>query len=163
MTAEDYKAMLFHVPYTRMGAKAMKVLEGKISDEKYSDLQSEYQASIEYGKIVGNLYTGSLYLGLISYLINSKVQANEKLLLFSYGSGAMGELFSVQVTDGFKENLPVDAMQKLLADRQKISIPEYEKIFGQTIENGQSIDPTTVTGKFYLSEIKENERLYQKK
>ena len=163
VSADDFKAMLHHIPYTKMGTKAMRTLEGKISDEKYADLQKEYQASIQFGREVGNLYTGSLYLGLLSYLINSEVDADDELLLFSYGSGAVGELYSVKVTDGFKNSIQADQIKQLLADRKKISISEYETIFAQSINDGESVDASSVTGKFYLSEIKENERLYKVK
>ncbi len=163
VSADDFKAMLYHIPYTKMGTKAMRTLEGKISDEKYADLQKEYQASIQFGREVGNLYTGSLYLGLLSYLINSEVDADDELLLFSYGSGAVGELYSVKVTDGFKNSIQADQIKQLLADRKKISISEYETIFAQSINDGESVDASSVTGKFYLSEIKENERLYKVK
>lgn len=163
VSADDFKAMLYHIPYTKMGAKAMRTLEGKISDDEYAKLQKEYQFSIQFGKEVGNLYTGSLYLGLLSYLINSKVQSDDELLLFSYGSGAVGELYSATVAKDFKDNINVDEIVGLLNNRQKISIPEYEAIFASSIENGQKVDSDTVTGKFYLSEIKENERLYAKK
>lgn len=162
-TADDFKAMLYHIPYTKMGAKAMRTLDGKISAEKYAQLQTEYQASIKFGREVGNLYTGSLYLGLISYLLNSGVKPDDNLLLFSYGSGAVGELYSAEVVDGFKDNINVQAIKSMIDDREKISIGDYEKIFSESIEDGQSVDPETVTGKFYLKEIKENERLYSAK
>ncbi|AKP68128.1 hydroxymethylglutaryl-CoA synthase [Companilactobacillus ginsenosidimutans] len=163
VTADDFKAMLYHIPYTKMGTKAMRTLEGKISDEKYAQLQAEYKYSIQYGREVGNLYTGSLYLGLLSYLINSAVTPGDELLLFSYGSGAVGELYSAKVCENFKQYIHVKNVQSLLNNRKKISISEYESIFSQSVRDGESVDPSVVTGEFYLSEIKENERLYKTK
>lgn len=163
VSADDFKAMLFHIPYTKMGKKAMRTLQGKISDAKYAQLEKEYQASILFGRQVGNLYTGSLYLGLLSYLINSDVKSADQLLLFSYGSGAVGELYIGIVGDDFKANIPVAEIKALLSDRNKISIADYEDVFQQSISDGESVDPTTVSGHFYLSEIKENERIYSKK
>lgn len=162
-TAEDFKAMLFHIPYTKMGAKAMRTLEGNIPDATYAELKNQYQESIKFGREVGNLYTGSLYLGLLSYLINSDVKAEAELLLFSYGSGAVGELYSAKVAKNFKDNLNSEKIEQTLEQRQQISIEDYEKIFSKSIKNGEKVDPAEVTGKFYLSEIKENERLYSKK
>lgn len=163
VTADDFKAMLFHIPYTKMGAKAMRTLDGNIPAEKYEQLKSEYQASIKFGREVGNLYTGSLYLGLLSYLINSDVEPADELLLFSYGSGAVGELYSAKVSSDFKQKINVKNVQSMLNERQQISISDYEKIFSDSIKDGQKVDPSSVTGKFYLSEIKENERLYKTK
>lgn len=161
VTANDFSTMLFHIPYTKMGTKALRTLEGKVSDEKYAELTDHYQASIKFSREVGNLYTGSLYLGLLSYLVNG-ARPNEELLLFSYGSGAVGELYSGQIQPGFDKAINKDKILNLLDNRQKMSIADYEKMYQVEYQNGTIVDPKTVQEKFYLSEIKENERLYKK-
>lgn len=160
-TANDFSTMLFHIPYTKMGTKALRTLEGTVTDEKYAELTDHYQASIKFSREVGNLYTGSLYLGLLSYLVNG-AQPDEELLLFSYGSGAVGELYSGQIQPGFDKVINKDKILNLLDNRQKMSIAEYEKMYQVEYQNGTIVDPKTVQEKFYLSEIKENERLYKK-
>ncbi|MQS51809.1 hydroxymethylglutaryl-CoA synthase [Companilactobacillus mishanensis] len=161
VTAADFKAMLFHIPYTKMGSKAMKILEGNIDEAKLSELKASYQESIKFGKVVGNLYTGSLYLSLLSYLLNANIDSNEEILLFSYGSGSMGELFSGKIQPGFKDAIDIKTIENILQNRNKINISEYEEIFGQGLENGQKTDVKAITSTYYLSEIKENERIYQ--
>ena len=161
VTATDFDAMLFHIPYTKMGTKALRTLEGGVSDEKYAELTNRYQASIKFSREVGNLYTGSLYLGLLSYLVNA-AKANEKLLMFSYGSGAVGELYSAEIQPGFEDVIDKKEIQEILTDRQKMSISNYEKMYQIEYQNGTIVDPAAVDAKFYLSEIKENERLYKK-
>jgi len=160
-TAADFSTMLFHIPYTKMGTKALRTLEGHVSDEKYAELTEHYQASIKFSREVGNLYTGSLYLGLLSYLVNA-AKANEELLLFSYGSGAVGELYSGEIQPGFEKVIDQDAIMNLLNNREKMSISDYEKMYEIEYSDGTIVDPATVDAKFYLSEIKENERLYKK-
>lgn len=160
-TIDDFSTLLFHIPYTKMGTKALRTLEGQISDEKYAELTAHYQESIKFSREVGNLYTGSLYLGLLSYLVNA-ASANEKLLLFSYGSGAVGELYSAEVQPNFKQVIDRDVLLTKLENRQKMSISDYEKMYQVEYQNGTIVDPKTVESKFYLSEIKENERLYKK-
>src|SRR5699024_540898 len=71
VSADDFKTMLFHIPYTKMGTKALRTLEDKLSPEKYAELTANYQESVKFSREVGNLYTGSLYLGLLSYLVNA--------------------------------------------------------------------------------------------
>lgn len=161
VTADDFSTMLFHIPYTKMGTKALRTLEGKVSDEKYAELTAHYQESIKFSRAVGNLYTGSLYLGLLSYLVHGG-KANEKLLMFSYGSGAVGELYSAEIQPEFEQVIDKDALLAQLADRQKMSISDYEKIYQVEYQDGTIVDPAAVSSKFYLSEIKENERLYKK-
>jgi len=161
VTANDFSTMLFHIPYTKMGTKALRTLEGTVSDEKYAELTDHYQKSIKFSRAVGNLYTGSLYLGLLSYLVNG-AQAGEKMLLFSYGSGAVGELYSGEIQPGFEDVIDKASLLKMLDDRQKLSISEYEKLYQIEYQDGTIVGPAKVDAKFYLSEIKENERLYKK-
>lgn len=49
------------------------------------------------GKNLGNIYTGSLYLGLISLILNEEIDlSNKRVLMFSYGSGCAATLFSLK-------------------------------------------------------------------
>ena len=47
-------------------------------------------------KTLGNIYTGSLYTGLISLLETSNLE-NKNILMFSYGSGLMSSMFTLHV------------------------------------------------------------------
>lgn len=161
VTADDFSTMLFHIPYTKMGTKALRTLEGKLSDEKYAELTDHYQASVKFSREVGNLYTGSLYLGLLSYLVNA-AEVNEKMLFFSYGSGAVGEIYSGEIQPDFEKVIDKEAILAMLDNRQKMSISDYEKMYEVEYQDGTIVDPAGVDAKFYLSEIKENERLYKK-
>lgn len=161
VTADDFSTMLFHIPYTKMGTKALRTVEKSVSADKYKKLTKHYQESIKFSREIGNLYTGSLYLGLLSYLINA-AQENEKVLLFSYGSGAVGELYSAEIQPGFEKMIDKNLILDEMKSRQKLSIPDYEKIYQVEYKNGTMVDPSEVDTKFYLSAIKENERLYKK-
>lgn len=63
---------------------------------------------------VGNMYTPSLYGGLISLLISKDVSelSGNKIGLFSYGSGLASTMFSITVTADHSEN---SALRKLVA------------------------------------------------
>jgi len=161
-TVDNFDTMLFHIPYTKMGMKALKTLKDETDPDKFAELSKHYQASIKMSREVGNLYTGSLYLGLISYLINGDPKPGEKMLMFSYGSGAVGELYSVTVQPEFKKILDSEKIKKVLNNREKISISDYENIFVKDVKNGYKTNDSDVFDKFYLREIKESERLYKK-
>ncbi|WP_125715291.1 hydroxymethylglutaryl-CoA synthase [Companilactobacillus kedongensis] len=161
-TVDNFDTMLFHIPYTKMGMKALKTLKDETDPDKFAELSKHYQASIKMSREVGNLYTGSLYLGLISYLINGDPKSGEKMLMFSYGSGAVGELYSITVQPEFKKILDSEKIKKVLNNREKISISDYENIFVKDVKNGYKTNDSDVFDKFYLREIKESERLYKK-
>lgn len=69
----DFAAICFHLPYTKMGLKALRAgFEENSGMSPTSDtrerLLARYQDSTKYSRRIGNIYTGSLYLGLISLL-----------------------------------------------------------------------------------------------
>ena len=57
-------------------------------------------------KKLGTFYTGSLFLGLLSLLENSdSLKAGDKIALYSYGSGAVSEFFSVELVEGYEKTI----------------------------------------------------------
>ncbi|GBD69344.1 hydroxymethylglutaryl-CoA synthase [Tetragenococcus halophilus] len=156
----DYAALTFHIPYTKMGKKALKSVLKNGTEDEQNRLLSRYEESIVYSKKIGNMYTGSLYLGLISLLENSTaLQENDRIGLFSYGSGSVAEFFSMKLVKDYQKYLKKDLHEKQLAQRTKLSIGQYEEMFSETLD-------TSEDKKFYdktpysISEIKGTIRHY---
>ncbi|MGX7243230.1 hydroxymethylglutaryl-CoA synthase [Enterococcus quebecensis] len=130
----DFHALTFHIPYTKMGKKALlAALENEPSEEQERILE-QYEASIVYSRQIGNLYTGSLYLGLISLLENGQLNAGDQVGLFSYGSGTVAEFFSGTLVDGYQKELLKDRHQKQLTERKRLSINDYEEMFNDSLD-----------------------------
>lgn len=158
----DFAALAFHTPYTKMGKKA---LLPKIENEDIvvkERLLEQYETAITYNRRVGNLYTGSLYLSLISLLENSSnLTANDKIGLFSYGSGTVAEFFSGHLVAGFDKHLRKAEHLELLDKRKKLTIVEYEEIFNEKLDmTGHEIyaDDTN----FAIRKVENNIRRYNK-
>lgn len=127
---QDYGALLFHLPYTKMGLKGLRqvIEQGSIADG--TRLTREFEYARYFNKEVGNLYTGSLYLSLLSLLANSPtIKSGDRLGLFSYGSGAQAEFFSGILQTNYKDGLVGTDYNDLLARRQSVSVAEYEQFF----------------------------------
>ncbi|EHO48561.1 hydroxymethylglutaryl-CoA synthase [Lentilactobacillus kisonensis] len=124
----DFSALAFHLPFTKMGLKAIDaVVQGTASATK---LLRQFDFSTQYNAVVGNLYTGSLYLSLLSLLSNSdSLKPGDRVGLFSYGSGAQGEFYSGTVAKNFDRQALKKPVDNLLDDRHKLSIPKYEKMY----------------------------------
>lgn len=61
------------------------------------------ERSLHLAKHLGNIYTGSLYNGLISLLCDQSIDlSGKKVMLFSYGSGCAASMFFVHVKQGYK-------------------------------------------------------------
>lgn len=164
-TLNDFKALCFHLPYTKMGLKALRLALPEGDDAKQADLLAHFDRSIQYSRRVGNLYTGSLYLGLLSLLdLDDSLQAGDTLGLFSYGSGAVGEFFSVTVVEGYEKYLHSAQHAQLLDERQQLSVPEYEAVFNDKVPyaaDDYQADPNYFAGRFVLTGVKDQERQYQ--
>jgi len=141
LTLEDYAALCFHIPYTKIGKKALLSIAEETDEKTLERLMAQYEESITYSRRVGNLYTGSLYLGLISLLENSfSLEAGSKIGLFSYGSGAVSEFFSGYLVEGYQNQLHSVEHQELLDNRKQLSIEDYENVFSESLPNdGQSV------------------------
>ena len=153
---KDFSAICFHIPYPKLGLKGLKEI-------KREDLLEEFNNSIMYNKEIGNIYTGSLFLSLISLLENSKkIKANDLIGLYSYGSGAVSEFFTMKVVEGYEKHLSIKENQKMLENRVKLSVSEYEEMFFSKIEHEKEIE-NKEGEDIYLKGIFNNERTYARK
>lgn len=165
LALKDFEAICFHLPYTKMGLKALKPVlleEGSAADQEL--LLANYQVSTGYNRVVGNIYTGSLYLSLLSLLEQQEDLADgERIGLFSYGSGAVGEFFTGILQPGFRSHLNVVQHMDLLSSRAEVSVAEYEAIFQQTLPiDGTTVelDNTNDPAEIYLAGMTNNMRQY---
>ncbi|MGO3731885.1 MAG: hydroxymethylglutaryl-CoA synthase [Vagococcus sp.] len=165
LSFSDFEAFCFHLPYTKMGKKALSPLLENESESVRDLLLSHYDLSTTYTRNIGNIYTGSLYLSLMSLLDSDHLlSAGDRIGFFSYGSGAVGELFSGILIKGFEHHLLSDEHKNMLDSRRSLSIEDYERIFNQrlpktdddTLFSQDSFDD----GHFYLSQIKHHQRHY---
>lgn len=163
---DDFEAICFHLPFPKIGLKGLNTIVPKQENKNLKDkLNENFHTSIIYNQKVGNIYTGSLYLNLLSFLENSKsLSSGDNILMYSYGSGAVCEIFSVTLVDGFEKRLRSDRMADFDA-RVKLSIEEYEKMFFEKIEldeNGNSSFISDDNSLFSLEKIENHMRIYKK-
>jgi len=80
------------------------------------------------GQNLGNSYTGSLYFALLSLIANSATEdfTNDRVLMFSYGSGLASTMFSVKVEgDLTKQRETCNLFDRLDNQRVKSTPEEY--------------------------------------
>ena len=166
VSLNDFAAVCFHLPYPKLALKGLKkILDKSLSQEKKDQLQEHFDDSIIYSQKVGNIYTGSLFLGLLSLLENAdSLKAGDKIALYSYGSGAVSEFFSVELVDGYEKQLLTNRLD-LLDQRRTLSVDEYEHVFFEEA-NLDEFGSATMSGyegqEFALVEIVEHQRRYSK-
>lgn len=164
LTLEDFAAMIFHIPFAKQGLKGLQKVVKGASPATQERLTQRFHEAIIYNREVGNIYTGSLFLSLLSLLENSQaLKAGDHILFYSYGSGAVCELFSAQLVEGYETVLRADEHQHLLSERQALTVSDYEKLFFETIpldDTGSSPDLPTDPSNFSLRKIKHHKRIY---
>lgn len=160
----DFAALTFHMPFTKMGKKGLEGLLKDRNDEVAQRLRTQLTASQLFSRQVGNLYTGSLYLSLMSLLQNSDLRAGSRIGLFSYGSGAEGEFYTGILEDGYEHYM--NNIQEELKHRHQVSVAEYEKLFSSQLgmnDRDIEFDVTNDPLPFVLKGQKDHQRIYEAK
>lgn len=163
LETKDFDALIYHLPFTKMGLKANRLAVEDQDEETTKRLQDNFEASKKWSAKVGNIYTGSLYLSLLSLLENGNLETGARIGLFSYGSGAMAEFFSATLVDGYQKMLNKAADQALIDQRQKLTVPEYEEIFNNSLldpKDQVELSSDEAEGKWYFAGTKNDIRQY---
>ncbi|RMC40723.1 MULTISPECIES: hydroxymethylglutaryl-CoA synthase [unclassified Lactobacillus] len=166
MTTADFTAILYHLPFVKMGLKANQLAVAEQDAKTKKRLEENFTASTLYSKQVGNIYTASLYLGLLSLLEDGKLSAADTIGLFSYGSGAMGEFYAGKVMANYEQALNKVADEKMIARRQQLTIADYEQIFKQALQfpaDNIELSSDEAPGYWYFAGTKNHVRQYQRK
>lgn len=110
-----------------------KDLERVLTTLSVELFQKKTHQSLHLANQVGNMYTGSLYSCLISYLTCKPLDqiAGKRMLFFSYGSGAMATMYSaklVQDKDSLRGLLScIEDVRDRLKERLRITPQEYSE------------------------------------
>ena len=129
-------------------------------------LQNSFEASKQLSRHVGNIYTASLYMSLLSLLEKGSLPAGSLIGLFSYGSGAMGEFYSGNLVAGYEKGINPVADQAMLDRRQKLTITEYENVFNTALKDpadGKGLSSDEVKGTWYFAGTQGHIRQYKQK
>ncbi len=138
----DY--LVYHMPFSNMAKKAHRHL----IDLEYGDrgaaakerlFAETFSRKVEPGLLgareVGNIYTGSVYMGLISLLENEgEKSAGKQVGIFSYGSGCGAEFFICQMNTGIGPILRGLRFKELLDRRKKITFEKYVQTHSKGFE-----------------------------
>lgn len=156
-TTHDFNAFCFHIPYSKIGSKALKSI---VTDETH--LFEAFDSSVTYNRRVGNIYTGSLYLSLLSLLENAHLPKGSRVGLFSYGSGAVAEFFSIILVENYKNHL-TNTTHTLLNNRTVLDKDTYEMLFNETLPHDGStliIDTSKDKSFCVLDRLEDHKRIY---
>jgi hydroxymethylglutaryl-CoA synthase len=151
-----WKSIVMHLPYAFQGRRMLSeiyaldastpILSGEETAAEYQNKLKEISKSQDYktfvteklqpaelaSSIIGNLYTGSIFMGLLSTLAhfhNTKQEiANEKFGFLAYGSGSKSKVFEGSIQSEWKSALANVSLFETLEKSFEIDFETYEKL-----------------------------------
>lgn len=170
LPSEALARICYHVPFCKMAKKAHSQVRrcdledahtpwdaGVEETRGAASFKAQVDPSLPLCSRIGNIYTGSLYLGLAGLLdAQASSLANKRIGLFSYGSGCTSEFFSGVVSPRAASRIAAAHIGDQLGVRERIPVDEYERIMGLTAPLGQPPAP----GGFRFTHVDEHRRQY---
>ena len=102
------------------------------TDEYQEVYENKVASSLIASKMIGNLYTASLYLGFRSCLefeFQKGIDLTKKRFGFaSYGSGSSAMVFSGVIQPEYNEIVKDMNLEAEIGERKKLSLTEYEQL-----------------------------------
>ncbi|XP_026495422.2 hydroxymethylglutaryl-CoA synthase 1 [Vanessa tameamea] len=153
--------------------KAFMTYSNKLFEQKT-------KPSLHIARNVGNMYTPSLYGGLVSYLVSKSPDQliGKKFALFSYGSGLASTMYSINICSDMSAGSKLEKLIKslnenvaMLDSRQSIEPQKFSDIMQVRTENYHTApyEPSgsievLFPGTYYLNKIDDQRRrTYERK
>jgi len=176
---ENWESILMHLPYCFQGRRTFieifakenpELLEAQLGENTKDKIKSlskspEYLALVNKKILpseiasgqVGNIYTGSIFLGLLSTLCYHFQQksdlTNAKFGFIAYGSGSKSKVFEAEISADWQTVIEKVKLFEILDQSQSIDFETYLKLHKKELK--QSV--ITPKNEFYLDHIeKEN-------
>ncbi len=152
-----FKYNVYHVPFSGISFRAHKLLMGMSSspsaDEVTESFKKKVLPSISYSKDIGGTYGGSIFVALLALIDTvNDLKADDRIGIFSYGSGSCAEFYCMKYTDKSKEVAKRAGLKELIEKRYKITVKDYEAMENfreQRIKQGDfTPDYTMVPGLY---------------
>ena len=162
---ESWKSIVMHLPYAFQGRRMLseiyaldsttKIVSGDENNTEYQNKLKEVSKSDAYqefvneklmpaeiaSSLIGNLYTGSIFMGLLSTLshfYDTKIEiTNTKFGFLAYGSGSKSKVFEGIIQPEWKNAMNKVLLFETLENSSEIDFVIYEKLHKK--EQKQSI------------------------
>jgi hydroxymethylglutaryl-CoA synthase len=162
---QKWNSIIMHLPYSFQGRRMLSeiyaldaensIISGNENPSEYQNILKETSKTPEYkafveeklmpaelaSSLIGNLYTGSIFMGFLSTLAHfynsNKEIAGNTFGFLAYGSGSKSKVFEGIIQDQWKEALTKIILFETLDQSFEIDFKTYEKLHKK--EQKQSI------------------------
>ncbi|MBA3664830.1 MAG: hydroxymethylglutaryl-CoA synthase family protein [Bacteroidetes bacterium] len=150
-----FKYHIYHVPFSGISFRAhkqiMRMSSFDVSDDEITESwKNKVSPSINFSKRIGGTYGGSIFIALLSTITAvTDLVAEDRISVFSYGSGSCAEFYIVQTTAKSREIALATGLTDLINSRFPISVQHYEAM---ELAREQRIQSKDFTPDYYLIE-----------
>jgi hydroxymethylglutaryl-CoA synthase len=160
-----WESIIMHLPYSFQGRRMLseiytldassKIISGIETASEYQNILKEVSKSEAYrdfvlkklqpaelaSSLIGNLYTGSIFMGLLSTLAHfydsKKEVSGKKFGFLAYGSGSKSKVFEGTIQPDWKSAIATINLFETLEQSFEIDFETYEKLHKK--EQNQSV------------------------
>lgn len=129
---DHFRYMAFHTPLVWLVRQAHRALvQGDRPDAPDTDVDASFarmvEPSLAYTRLVGNTYSGCVFLSLIGILAGLRHEdTGSRIGMFSYGSGASAEMLSGTVAPGARAVMAKRLVGAALDARHEVSVADLD-------------------------------------
>ncbi len=171
---------IYHTPFAGMAFQAHRTLCNIARPRKKSEVKESFEKKVfpalRYARQIGSTYGASNFVGLCSVLTDENPPSpGQRLGMYAYGSGAIGEYYSVIVRPEAVETVRAMDIDAEFAKRREVTVEEYEMVenIRETyIENPNIVPDFSILDNWYdkfysgkgylvLKEVKDFYRTYE--
>ncbi|MDB4161599.1 hydroxymethylglutaryl-CoA synthase [Bacteroidia bacterium] len=185
----DYDHLIFHLPYAYHGRRIVApLLQQELKDTNtfeticeeylldtqdeqinklfskskyYKDwVQNKVAAGDNLSSDMGNLYTASIFLSLVSFCASASNLQDNTLLFLAYGSGSKAKVFSGKVQTGYYDKTASWQTDNHLTNRTKITFDQYVSLRRKEITTPLSDQNAVVQESSGITPTNKFERSY---
>ena len=161
---ERFDHLCYHQPFTKMAVKAHARLRRHVGAPDDAEAATAQIAdTLPYNRLVGNSYTASIYIGLLSLLERRDDLAGRRIGFFSYGSGCVAEFFGGVVGEGYRTALRPELTRAAIESRRPVDHATYLELMRSAdySDGGEHLVPAGAgTAPFRLTGVRAHQRLY---
>ncbi len=179
---KDFRYNLYHTPFPGIAFQAHRTLLNLNREERFkkkeiqADFEERVMPGLQLSRRIGSTYGCSNFVGLAALLsTDAPIDEGDRISLFAYGSGAIGEFYSGIIQKNSREIVKSMKLHEVFDQRRECSVEEYEmleKLRNTLIENPNFKPDFDLFGDHYknhyegkgllvLKEVKDHYRTYE--
>lgn len=145
--ADFFDYLIYHVPFAGISFRAHKQLMQRMGMSDKTGIANLFELktrpSLYFPQRIGASYSGSIFIALLSLICHAeKLQAGDRVGIFSYGAGYCAEFYSGLVGTSARQLARNLNLGEELSKRQQLSLEDYEQLENTRVHMVQEPDFT---------------------